>query len=255
MVQKRKDLRRSDAGSAVRAKLHKASTGKAFPVGKRAPLQIRSYAWETPATATTPSGPISITDGTIFMCNTIDPGTGDDQRSRHTTMLYKMSLNVVLWPGATTAQIVGPFRVNFWLVYDAAPTGVVPKLTDIFDVAYPKWGNTWQVSRSNVHRFIVKRKWKVDYQSSGVPVGKRQSSGVEYAPVNNVVECNKFFEKLRVKTEWANTSTGAIGDVKKGALYLCANTRQMPAGDSVTTSCTTMMQGSTRLYFKVLGNQ
>ena len=189
------------------------------------------------------------------MVNTIDPGTGDDQRAKHTTMLYKMKFNVILWPNNTTANIVGPFRVNFWLVYDAAPTGTIPKLTDIFDVGYQKWGNTWQVSRSNVHRFVVKRKWHVDYQSSGVPVGKKQTTGVEDFFVRNVVECNMMIEKLRVKTEWLNTTQGTIADVKKGALYLCCNTRQMPSGDSVTTTCITLMQGTTRLYFKCLGNQ
>ncbi|AEE92741.1 coat protein [Eragrostis minor streak virus] len=248
---KRKDPRRSDESAGSARKRPRAPAGRSMVSAVRRPaLQIREYPWQTLTQL-----PIKITDGVIFMVNTIDPGTGDDQRSKHQTMLYKMSFNCVLWPDETTALIVAPFRVNFWLVYDAAPQGKLPALSDIFSVPYTKWGNTWNVSRTNVHRFVVKRKWHVDYNSSGTAVGKKQSPGSEDFPVKNVVECNKFFEKLRVKTEWLNTTDGTIGSVKKGALYLVANTRQMPAGDAVTTTCTTYMQGSTRLYFKSLGYQ
>nr|ASA49097.1 capsid protein [Rice latent virus 1] len=215
-----------------------------------APLQVRTYKWENPDKSA-----IAVDTGSIWIVNTLDAGNGDDQRHTHKTIIYKMLFQGTMWVNDATSAVCGPLTVHFWLVYDAAPKGVLPALTDIFEEGFSGLGSTWVVNRDNVHRFVVKRRWQMRLMTNGQKPYYTNRSGNGDPTSVTIRDFRKFFTKLRTATEWKNSATGGIGDIKKGALYLCAMCSQAPEGSARAINLGVKFRGQSRIYFKCTGNQ
>nr|QRG29208.1 CP [Pteris mastrevirus A] len=171
-------------------------------------------------------------------------GSGDYQRHTQTTMTYKMQSHMDVTLAANYWVYSRNMQMYWWLVYDKTPTGTLPTTSQIFDTLYKERHVTWMVNRDVCHRFVVKKKWTTSLSSNGVSADKINETVCALAKqsVNQV----KLFKRLGVKTEWKNTTTGEIGDVKAGALYLVG---------APTDGFKINLYGRFRMYFKSVGNQ
>lgn len=141
--------------------------------------------------------------------------------------------------------VVGQYPVYFWLVYDKTPGRGLPVVGTIFDTTYSTLPCTWMVQRAVCHRFVVKKHWSMKLESNGVEVLKKGERPM-LGPVHNAGSCVKFHKRLGVSTEWKNSASGDVGDIKEGALYfICAPS----LGSNV------VITGKFRVYFKSVGNQ
>ncbi|XVE65254.1 hypothetical protein DITRI_Ditri07aG0166400 [Diplodiscus trichospermus] len=173
-------------------------------------------------------------------------GNADFQRHTNETLTYKMACNMQFEVPRVHLNSIGKYNVYGWIVYDKSPTGSMPTCSSIFDTFYDTRPVTWTVSRDVCHRFVVKKKFKVQMSSNGKADARAQTSQGMGTPCNDIVDVVKFFNKLGVRTEWKNNTTGEIGDIKSGGLYLC-----------LASSCgyTCNVYGRFRVYFKSVGNQ
>ncbi|AFD63017.1 coat protein [Chickpea chlorosis virus-E] len=213
------------------------------PVPNRRPsLQVAEYLWTTNKAGVTfsPGG------GTYLFTN-YPQGANENCRHTNRTITYKMAIKCwVALDGSMVAR-VAKFPVHFWLVYDKNPGDTNPLPSAIFDSLYQDQPGTWTVTRNVCHRFVVKKSWSVMLESNGIDPSKSQSTSYYGpGPCNNWRHMTKFFKRLGVSTEWKNSSTGDVADIKEGALYLvCA-----PSGGA-----TIKVGGRFRMYFKSVGNQ
>nr|AWB97033.1 coat protein [Sweet potato symptomless virus 1] len=210
----------------------------AISLRDRPSLQVAQFTW------TQNKVPVVFNPGgTVYLMTMYPFGGSEAQRHANTTMTYKMSIGQEVQLDKAFYASCGMYYMQWWLVYDKASTGTLPATSTIFDTFYQNFPNTWTVARDVCHRFIVKRKWKTILTSNGVDISK---PGQICAPAKQRVGVNKFFKKLGVKTEWKNSSTGDIGDIKSGALYLIG----APSHGVVCN-----VYGRFRVYFKSVGNQ
>nr|CRN04293.1 capsid protein [Chickpea chlorotic dwarf virus] len=235
--------KRSDRSSKAKGK----SSGSYVPrsvSSRRESLQVATFSWTSSG-----SGIKFSTGGAAYLVSNFPQGANDNCRHTNKTVLYKfMAKNTVyLDPSHYPKVFKCPF--TFWLVYDKAPGASVPSTGDIFEgpSLFPANPWTWTVSRAACHRFVVKKTWSVVVESNGVDPGKAQSSSYYGpGPCNQIKSCNKFFKRLGVSTEWKNSSTGDVGDIKEGALYIVGAPSQ---------KSDVYVNGYFRVYFKSVGNQ
>jgi hypothetical protein len=94
---------------------------------------------------------------------------------------------------------------------------------------------------------VVKKTWTVMLECNGVDPSKAQSASYYGpGPCNQVKFVSKFFKRLGVSTEWKNSSTGDVGDIKEGAMYIVVAPSQ---------KSDVYVNGYFRVYFKSVGNQ
>ena len=211
---------------------------------RRESLQVATFTWTTNG-----SGVKFSPGGAVFLINSFPQGANDNCRHTNKTVAYKfMCKNSVYLDSAHWPKVFrAPF--TFWLVYDKNPGSSLPGTSDIFDGAATFKDNpwTWSVSRAVCHRFVVKKTWTCVVESNGVDPGKAQSSSYYGpGPCNQVKTCSKFFKRLGVSTEWKNSATGDVGDIKEGALYIIGAPSQ---------KSDVYVNGYFRVYFKSVGNQ
>nr|CCI79625.1 coat protein [Chickpea chlorotic dwarf virus] len=211
---------------------------------RRESLQVATFSWTSSG-----SGVKFSTGGAAYLVSNFPQGANDNCRHTNKTVLYKfLAKNTVyLDPSHYPKVFKCPF--TFWLVYDRTPGASVPGTGDIFEgpSLFPANPWTWTVSRAACHRFVVKKTWQVMIESNGVDPAKAQSSSYYGpGPCNQVKSCNKFFKRLGVSTEWKNSSTGDVGDIKEGALYIVGAPSQ---------KSDVYVNGYFRVYFKSVGNQ
>nr|AGT45327.1 capsid protein [Chickpea chlorotic dwarf virus] len=235
--------KRSDTHSNAKSN----SCGSYVPISvrcRRESLQVATFSLTSSG-----SGIKFSTGGAAYLVSNFPQGANDNCRHTNKTVLYKfMAKNTVyLDPSHYSKVFKCPF--TFWLVYDKAPGASVPSTGDIFEgpSLFPANPWTWTVSRAACHRFVVKKTWSVVVESNGVDPGKAQSSSYYGpGPCNQIKSCNKFFKRLGVSTEWKNSSTGDVGDIKEGALYIVGAPSQ---------KSDVYVNGYFRVYFKSVGNQ
>ena len=174
-------------------------------------------------------------------------GNGDNQRHTAETLMYKMLCKMRLYTDSSQWSRCMKYKMYFWFVYDAAPTGSMPTTETIFDRYSNNMPGLWLVKRDKAHRFIVKKHWSVVMTVSGFDVSKDVPNGKGTAPGHVFVDSSKFYKKLGVRTEWkGGTTDGGIADIKKGALYLVG----APSYDFIVN-----VHAKFRVYFKSVGNQ
>nr|QRG29200.1 putative CP [Nymphoides mastrevirus A] len=213
-------------------------------VNRREALQVATFTWTSSG-----AGVKFSTGGAALLLSNFPQGANDNCRHTNKTILYKcMCKNSVYLDPSHYAKV---FRcpTTFWLVYDKSPGASIPSTGDIFEgpVLFPHNPKVWSVSRAACHRFVVKKTWTVVLESNGIDPGKAQSAGYNGpGPCNQVKFVSKFFKRLGVSTEWKNSGTGDVGDIKEGALYIvCAPSQKSDV----------YVNGYFRVYFKSVGNQ
>ncbi|AFD63072.1 coat protein [Tobacco yellow dwarf virus-A] len=213
------------------------------PVSNRRPaLQVAEYLWTTNKAGVTFSP-----GGSTFLITNYPQGANENCRHTNRTITYKMAVKTWVALDGSMVSRVAKFPIYFWLVYDKNPGDSNPSPSAIFDSLYQDQPGTWTVTRNVCHRFVVKKTWSCMLESNGVdPNAKQGSSYYGPGPCYQWRHVTKFFKRLGVSTEWKNSSTGDVADIKEGALYLvCA-----PGGGA-----TVRVGGRFRMYFKSVGNQ
>ncbi|AGT45471.1 capsid protein [Chickpea chlorosis virus] len=208
----------------------------------RPSLQVAEFLWTTNKAGVTFSP-----GGGMFLMNTYPQGANENCRHTNRTITYKMAIKCWVCLDGSMVNRVARFPVFFWLVYDKNPGDALPGASAIFDSFYQDQPGTWTVTRNVCHRFVVKKTWSVMLEANGIDPSQKQSSSY-YGPGPCRSWCHmvKFFKRLGVSTEWKNSATGDVADIKEGALYIvCA-----PAGGA-----TIKVGGRFRMYFKSVGNQ
>lgn len=210
---------------------------------RRPALQVVEYTW------TNTGQPITVSKDTgyVALLSMFPRGSGEDQRHTNETILYKMDLKMQLAVVGTTRQYVGRYPGVVWLIYDSSPTGSLPTNADIFTATHKDSPLLWRVKREMCHRYVVKRRFTYTAESNGLSDGFTPAVRSNGCPPCNVnTSLSRFCKRLGVRTEWKNSSTGDIGDIQTGALYVCV---QPGNGSDVYA------KGSFRVYFKSIGNQ
>ncbi|KAH7543674.1 hypothetical protein FEM48_Zijuj02G0210300 [Ziziphus jujuba var. spinosa] len=183
----------------------------------RPSLQVAQFTWTSNKAA------VIINQGGYVALMTNYPHRTEESR-RHTnkTVTYKMDVRLfVQYPAAfLSCQFV--LKCYWWVIYDRYPNGQLPTASTIFDTFFQDFPNTWSISRDVCHRFVVKHKWVTTVKSNGSGATKTNQVKSPCVPYELGVAQNKFFKKLGCATEWKSTSSGDIGDIKSGALYLVA---------------------------------
>ncbi|AIW42775.1 capsid protein [Chickpea yellow dwarf virus] len=215
----------------------------ACPVTPRPALQVAEYFWTTDK-----NGMIFRSGGGTAHFTMYPQGSNENCRHSNQTNTYKMAIKCWVALDPTFYKKVACVPVHFWLVYDKDPGNTLPGCSTIFDTLYQDYPGTWTVSRNVSRRFVVKKHWHIILASNGTNPTQDQDPA-KYAgpgPVFQWKHMNKFFKRLGVRTDWKNSATGEVADIKSGALYLvCA-----PSGGAVVR-----VGGRFRMYFKSVGNQ
>ncbi|AFN80718.1 capsid protein [Sporobolus striate mosaic virus 2] len=217
----------------------RSSSGRAV---RRPPLQFIQYTW------TSNGSPITVgPNGYVALLTSFPRGSDEDKRHTGETVTYKVGLDLFCVRDTNRYKEIGSAIHCCWLVYDAQPTGTIPGLGTIFDLVdnFTEYPTTWKVNRDMGHRFVIKRRWTFTLQSDG-HLGSNDYSRAPAAPCKYMIAFNKFVKRLGVRTEWRNTTTGDIGDVSRGALYIV-----MARGNAWSYE----VRGRIRVYFKSVGNQ
>lgn len=209
---------------------------------RRPSLQVAEFLWTS-----NKAGVTFNPGGASYLFTNYAQGANENCRHTNKTVTYKMSLRYWVALEGTFVAYVRKYPVHFWLVYDKNPGTSVATPSTIFDSLYQDQPETWTVTRNVCHRFVVKKHWKCMLESNGIDPSKQQS-GSYYGPgpCNTWREVNKFFKRLGVSTEWKNSATGDVADIKEGALYFV-----VAPGNGATIR----VGGRFRMYFKSVGNQ
>nr|QFU95482.1 coat protein [Chickpea chlorotic dwarf virus] len=210
---------------------------------RRESLQVATFSWTS-----TGSGMKFSKGGAAFLISNFPQGANDNCRHTNKTVLYKVMAKTTVYLDATHYSKVFRCPFTFWLVYDKAPGTSVPGTGDIFEgpSLFPNQPWTWSVSRAACHRFVVKKTWSCIVEANGIDPTKAQSASYYGpGPCNQFKSCNKFFKRLGVSTEWKNSATGDVGDIKEGALYVVGAPSQQ---------ADVYVNGYFRVYFKSVGN-
>ena len=211
---------------------------------QRPALQVQVFTW----TGTSNVPAIFTTGGSCLLLSAFAKGTPDYCRHTSETILYKVLIKMRLHIDQAFWGRCLKSKMDWWLVYDAAPTDKMPTTDDIFDRFYTTMPGLWMVKRDLSHRFIVKKSWCNVITVDGHDPSKNVITDKTFtAPSHIFVDSSKFYKKLGVRTEWkGGSSNGDITDIKKGALYIVG----APSYDF-----TVNVYAKFRIYFKSVGNQ
>lgn len=211
--------------------------GKKFNFWKKGKKKLQAY-----ESVLGDTGNLSIVTkkGFVWLLNKYLLGNGNT--NRHGTRSITRGVLFRLVFSAVDAFWTGHYRVkiNLFLVYDREPTDTVPVYTDIFNSAYD--ASSKMVKLTANERFFIQRRWEVNMSSNSVTVGKSLPSSVVGAPSQNKIEFNKYVKTLAV-TDWKDSPTAEITDMKKGALYFVA------VSDWDDQTVLVGMRGTYRSYF------
>lgn len=141
------------------------------------------------------------TTGAIVLLATIAQGASQSQRVGKKA-LYKS----VQFRGNATAGSTGTLQDGTaMIVYDRDPTGVLPNITDILNTVTSVSFN----NDTNSDRFKIVRRWDMCFAgNSATP-----TTGLE------IHSFDEYVDLRNMEVQFGNLATGAIGDIKKGALY------------------------------------
>lgn len=141
------------------------------------------------------------TTGSITLIATMAQGVSDSQRVGKKAAYKSVQVHGIVATGTTSITN----DVAMLLVYDRDPTGSLPAITDILGSANPRAFN----NDTNSDRFRIVRRW--DY----VLIGNAATP----ATGKEAKDFEEFVDLKNLPVQFSNAATGAIGDIKKGALY------------------------------------
>lgn len=148
------------------------------------------------------------TTGTVTLLNTVAQGASVNQR-----VGKKIALKSLQVRGYSVANNAAIFNDVAWIiVYDKRPTGALPNVTDILNLANAQSMN----NDANAGRFsIVKR---IDR----VLLGNPSLTGAVANAITEATGCSEdtWIDLKGKETVYKAAATGAIGDIEQGALYL-----------------------------------
>lgn len=163
------------------------------------------------------------TTGSITLVATIAQGASQSQRVGKKALYKSCQFRGSVSSGSATTLADGACL----LVYDREPTGVLPNITDILNtVSSASFNND-----TNSDRFKIVRRWEWELcgNASTPTTGREIQSFDEYVDMRNM------------EVVFGNLATGAIGDIKKGALYFvtCGTSAPGTAAPNVNMGCRT----------------
>ena len=182
----------------------------------------------------------------IYLFSSYTYGNGDYQRHTNETMTYKMQIKMQMVIPDEYKIFVAKWPIYIWLIYDKSPSGSMADMKTIFDVKWPMKPGLFNINHDNCHRFVVKRRFKIMLTTSNTDNTKRWTQGMGDVPADCSLDYSKFVKGLGVRTEWKNSTSGDVGDIKAGALYM-----YICPSNGVTLN----VYGCFRMYFKSIGNQ
>lgn len=152
------------------------------------------------------------------LINAITSGSGVTNRLGRKVLMRKLVLRCSDQWNLNTMVISGYSPIRVVVVYDREPTGALPSVLDIFDVASILSNN----NLTNSDRFQI----IVDTQSGE---WSPSTTGINPAQTSQItILCPLIVRKLNHETQWKDVATSNIADYSKGAMYI------MVAQDSTT---------------------
>jgi len=141
------------------------------------------------------------TTGSITLVATIAQGASQSQRVGKKALYKSCQFRGICTSNTATVVADGACL----LVYDRDPTGGLPNITDVLNTVTSASFN----NDTNSDRFKIVRRW--DFVFCGNTTAP--STGME------VHSFDHFVDMRNMEVQFGNLASGAIGDIKKGALY------------------------------------
>ena len=188
--------------------------GVSYNRRQRPSLQVASFTWG----ATNNQPAVFREGGSVYNMTAFPYGSSEAQRHSNQTILYKIMINMRIFTDSSQWNMCLKYNMYWWLVYDCQHADKAPEPKDIFEQIGVNSPGLWIVNREQCHRYIVKKKWKTVLSVAGFDVSKSTTGG--YVPCHVFVDQKKFFKKLGVRTDWQSNTSGEVGAIKTGALYL-----------------------------------
>jgi hypothetical protein len=164
-------------------------------------------------------------DVSNFVCvNPITAGTGVTQIAGRTCVLKSVLFNYVIGASISTAAITAAAPatiVRVMLVYDKAPTGTAPLVTDVLTSNTP----TAPLNLTNANRFIVLFDDRHNMGSATV-----NSGGTASVSTGGTMTSNKSCYK-KINLPFRGPSTAGLTGIEEGAIYLYAVSTAGDAAD------------------------
>lgn len=128
----------------------------------------------------------------------IPQGPSEEERVGKRVRLVSLSLRGVIAWG--TAAPNYPLAVVLLVVYDRAPTGSLPAVSDILEYGAPLQQNNAVNSRR--FRIVMRRMYGVSFTMQ-IPI-----------------PLDEFIDLKGLHTQYASATNGSLGNIREGALYL-----------------------------------
>lgn len=142
------------------------------------------------------------TTGSVTLIATIAQGASDQQRIGKRAAYKSLQIR-----GREAAGTAGSINIGGWaIIYDREPTGSLPAVTDILvSINSQSFNND-----TNSDRFqTLRRSVRTFIGNTTTPATGHEQWTIE-----------EFLDLKHLPVQYAAAGTGAIGDIKKGALYL-----------------------------------
>jgi len=142
------------------------------------------------------------TGGTITLIATCGQGAAQTQRVGKKGLWKSIQLHGSVYNNASAVYN----DVAILIVYDREPLGILPGITDILTAVDSRAFN----NDSNSERFKIIRRYDIALTGSAAnQVGARSH-----------VDMDHYIDMRNLPVTWGNLGSGALGDIKQGALYL-----------------------------------
>lgn len=165
------------------------------------------------------------TTGSITLVATIAQGPSQSQRIGKKAMYKSVQFRGHAQSATSTTLADGAVL----LVYDRDPTNTLPNITDILNTVHSASFN----NDTNSERFKIVRRW--DFTFSG--------NAATPATGNEIKSFDEYVDMRNLPCQFGNAATGAIGDIKLGALYL------VTVGSNVAGATAPVLQCGARTRF------
>lgn len=159
------------------------------------------------------------TTGSVTLIATCAQGASQQQRVGKKGLWKSMQIRGSVYNN--TAATIND--VAFLIVYDRDPTGSLPAVTAILDSADSRSFN----NDSNSERFKIVRRF--DFALAG--------NTTTFLSGASHVDIDTYIDLRSMPVVWGNLATGAIGDIKHGALYLVCVGMNAAGTNAATLAC------------------
>lgn len=142
------------------------------------------------------------TTGSITLIATCAQGAGQTQRVGKKGLWKSIQIH-----GSVNSNSAAYYNdVCLLIVYDREPVATLPAITDILTAVDSRAFN----NDTNSERFKIIRRY--DATLAG--------SGSNQVSASSILNMDHYIDMRNLPVTWGNVGTGAMGDIKQGALYL-----------------------------------